>query len=304
MLKLCRQLGGGGDYLSLFCSILPSCKNIKKCYTSDMKNHNNLRKFGFTLAEVLITLGIIGIVAALTIPFLVGHFQDIVIKAKVKKSYSIVSEALQRAINDYGSVDTWTSGFNSGDEKTLTHITFNKYISKYLEPVKICNWIKREQCISKQYSKRLFESTGGIPDATIPPAETNIYVLKDGITLVIIPHAGDYTQYWCTGQVKDAMSGWDAYMRVCGSFYVDINGPKGPNKDGDDLFRFKIFKDGVRPYGSPLDTVQLESFEKGCIGNEPRAALGTCTAWIMLYDNADYRHCPNKIGHNKQHNCK
>ena len=30
MLKLCRQLGGGGDYLSLFCSILPSCKNIKK----------------------------------------------------------------------------------------------------------------------------------------------------------------------------------------------------------------------------------------------------------------------------------
>ena len=44
------------------------------CHNCNMKHHVN-KFLGFTLAEVLITLGIIGIVAALTIPALIGNYQ-------------------------------------------------------------------------------------------------------------------------------------------------------------------------------------------------------------------------------------
>ena len=48
---------------------------------------------GFTLAEVLITLGIIGIVAALTIPNLTKHYRDKAIISGVKQAYSILGNA-------------------------------------------------------------------------------------------------------------------------------------------------------------------------------------------------------------------
>ena len=57
---------------------------------NDSKNRNN----GFTLAEVLITLGIIGVVAALTIPTLVANYQKKVTVTKVKKVYVTLNNAL------------------------------------------------------------------------------------------------------------------------------------------------------------------------------------------------------------------
>ena len=62
IMKSTRNFGGGHFQLKLLCF---ACKECKKCYNSDMLYH---RRFGFTLAEVLITLGIVGVVAALTLP--------------------------------------------------------------------------------------------------------------------------------------------------------------------------------------------------------------------------------------------
>ncbi len=59
------------------------------------KTHN---KLGFTLAEVLITLGIIGIVAALTIPGLLSRNEEKVRETQLKKAYSVLSQAHQMMI--------------------------------------------------------------------------------------------------------------------------------------------------------------------------------------------------------------
>ena len=67
-------------------------------------------KKGFALAEVLITLGIIGIVAAMTLPALVQKNQEKVTVTKLKKVYSILSQAYQFAVNDYGTPDLWGFG--------------------------------------------------------------------------------------------------------------------------------------------------------------------------------------------------
>lgn len=68
----------------------------------------NFKNFpGFTLAEILITLGIIGIVAALTVPMFVERYREKVIVNKLKKFYSSYSQAFAMAVAENGTVDTW-----------------------------------------------------------------------------------------------------------------------------------------------------------------------------------------------------
>lgn len=59
-------------------------------------------KFGFTLAEVLITLGIIGVVAALTIPSLVVKHRKQVVVTKLKKASSALMQAYNMSNLEYG----------------------------------------------------------------------------------------------------------------------------------------------------------------------------------------------------------
>ena len=60
------------------------------------------KQVAFTLAEVLITLGIIGIIAAMTLPTLLSNYRKQVAETRVAKFYSTMNQAIQRAENDYG----------------------------------------------------------------------------------------------------------------------------------------------------------------------------------------------------------
>lgn len=62
---------------------------------------------GFTLAEVLITLGIIGIIAAMTIPNLVKKWEERAIISKYKKMYSTLANAYYMAVADNGNPEHW-----------------------------------------------------------------------------------------------------------------------------------------------------------------------------------------------------
>lgn len=79
---------------------------MKKCFTlAECVAHVNLLanvKFGFTLAEVLITLGIIGIVAALTIPGLITKCKEMQYRVTYKKVYSSLNQAMKYAQEDDG----------------------------------------------------------------------------------------------------------------------------------------------------------------------------------------------------------
>ena len=87
---------------------------------------NNTRRAAFTLAEVLITLGIIGVVAAMTIPTIISKYKKHLVETKLKQTYSILSNALLTAMNENGP---------------LTQDAYNnqyEYFFKYLKPVKHC----------------------------------------------------------------------------------------------------------------------------------------------------------------------
>lgn len=90
-------------------------------------------RLAFTLAEVLITIGIIGVVAALTMPSLISHFKERAIVTQAKKSYSGFLNVLNRMKADEDIVDY--SGIFSTTETSLQKI---ENIAKYYNGAKVC----------------------------------------------------------------------------------------------------------------------------------------------------------------------
>ncbi len=120
-------------------------------------------RLGFTLAEVLITLGIIGVVAALTIPALMVKHQKKVFATKVKQTYSIVSNALLSSVAENGAPSSW----NFGDSVDVS------------DPSAVLNSPENIERIAKAYFAPYFKSIKQGKDSS----GTYYIVLSNGTTL-------------------------------------------------------------------------------------------------------------------------
>ena len=94
------------NHIKLFMHLFENLKNRKKDRTE------KLYKQAFTLAEVLITLGIIGIVAAMTLPSVINSAQNLQYKSAYKKAYSEFSQALMISLNN-GEIISRTQAYDS-----------------------------------------------------------------------------------------------------------------------------------------------------------------------------------------------
>ena len=83
---------------------------------------------GFTLAEVLITIGIIGVVAALTLPVLIANYRKNVVVERLKKFYTVMNQAVLQATEEYGDWQQW----DVAEENSL----MDNYLKKYLKILK------------------------------------------------------------------------------------------------------------------------------------------------------------------------
>jgi len=92
-------------------------------------------KFGFTLVEVLITIGIIGVVAAITIPGLVTNYKKKITVAKLKEDYSIFAQAMKKAVDDNGGTVNFTE-FTDIQERNP--FVFDNYVKPYLKISRVC----------------------------------------------------------------------------------------------------------------------------------------------------------------------
>lgn len=124
-------------------------------------------KKAFTLAEILITLSIIGIVAALTIPNLIQNYKRKVATVRLKKFVSVMSQAIELSELENGAITTWstaatipTTGASDSDEYKDAYkqnsdnalAFFNKYLAKYM------NYTKVEE--AKDYKSRVYFADG------------------------------------------------------------------------------------------------------------------------------------------------
>ncbi|MBQ8168578.1 type II secretion system protein, partial [bacterium] len=137
---------------------------------------NNTRRTAFTLAEVLITLAIIGVVAAMTIPTLISDYQEKVTVTKVKKMYSTLSNAYQLYVANDGTPQymDWTE---EGASKV-----YNVF-APYLKIAKDCG-TNDQNCIS--YSVRRLKD--GTDDPAIRKNEYDV-VLNDGSSISFRGHS-------------------------------------------------------------------------------------------------------------------
>ena len=200
------------------------------------------RKNGFTLAEVMITLFIIGIVAVLTIPNFVQNYRKSQTITKVRKAYTVINSAYRMAVAMNGNSAFWfESGASAG--YTTSWDFFTKYVRPYYKIERICTGEGTYD--TNGYKKCGYDSTkstrsGGWVNDDIWNNYRVVFQTQDGIMYFIYPFgttcikAEDYTPE------NPVYTSCTAAMNGAYNISIDINGSKGPNTWGKDLFLFEL----------------------------------------------------------------
>ena len=201
---------------------------------------------------MLITLGVIGVVAALIMPAVLGHYKKQETISRLKKAYTTINQALKLSELDNGEYEYWETGHSLG-----AALYMQKYWHPYFNVMKICN--NYSECNYTKYYPWTYLNgeeyilTFALSNLRIP------FITSDGI-LYSISVAGGSTP------TED--------NRV----YIDINGSKGPNILGKDLFTFTRVKGkGILPYCYNSST---NSINESC----SKTGDGGCCAQKIIMD--------------------
>jgi len=168
------------------------------------------KKAAFTLAEVLITLGIIGVVAAITIPNMITNYQKRQTATKLKKVYAELQQVTKLSVADNGDVLGWDYGYDS----VAGAMEFcDKYLIPYLKVIKRCG----------------NDTTG---DCNFQPKGLN---------------GNSMANHWSVVKSEKLflLNGTELIIRTQGGtsspkITIDINGPQKPNIYGKDIFCMKV----------------------------------------------------------------
>lgn len=207
----------------------------------DIFNKNKINN-AFTLAEVLITLGVIGVVSAVTMPTLIQNYQKQVTINRLKADYNLLVLALKRAEADYGPIQEWNINYQNVGNFTET------YLLPYIKTVKKDYVTPKHKYLN-----------GNKSDFGQEKENSKTYALANGSEIFIF---GD--NYWHVIFIA-----------------LDINGAKNPNTFGKDTFYFQINKKFlIVPNGNTKTRERMISGENsGCNIAE---GGNYCAALIML----------------------
>lgn len=185
---------------------------------------NIIKKYAFTLAEVLITLGIIGVVAAMTIPTLISKYHEKQTYIRLKETHSIIAQALRSVEEEYGTPDDWN----------LSQETYKPEDSLKIAKILLTSVKVAQDCGVKANSSCMY---------------TGRYKYLNG---------NDASPYGTYGIYKIVlMNGTSVSFGVFNEdqlieFFIDTNGATPPNQIGRDFFAFGYFKNkGLYPLGAP-----------------------------------------------------
>ena len=191
----------------------------------------------FTLSEVLITLGIIGVVAAMTMPVLSKMYKKAIAKNQIKQAYSLISNAVNSVTLD----DEYPHGCYYGVDGLHTNWSecvgfFDGVISK-LETTKVCENNSFTNGCMPDYKAEYFTKNADCAgfEAENIKTSSKSAVLKNG--MIIFSYGRN--------------------NRNAPIIAFDINGFKGPNKPGQDVFAIQLYakKQGFPVYGLSTDEI-------------------------------------------------
>ena len=210
-------------------------------------------KLAFTLAEVLITLGIIGVVAAMTIPTLIENYQKNQTVTKLQRAISVINQAYKLSYDDVGEPNIQDS-FEMGPEQY-----FKTYWAPYLKVLTYCSGYA--VCGYKNNYPFTYVDNSNMNAMVYDPTTRVSFLTADGFFYIV------YTANYKSGSTTERQP---YYMIL-----VDINGFTGPNRAGRDVFLLTRTQEdggGVQPYGY---SALSQSVRNNCLG------LGqTCADYI------------------------
>lgn len=178
-----------------------------------MINKKTAAKKAFTLSEVLVTLAIIGVVSALTVPTLMNKYQKEANVVQLHKVYTEMSQALELIMTEEAKTKLTTTTLGARGNWSIAS-TAGSFLKTYFKIVNDCA-ADLTPCFAATYST--------LNDANVSAdCEGYTVTLASGAAICLYPPtAADPAEV-----------------------SVDINGPKGPNIAGRDLFFFNIYSDG------------------------------------------------------------
>ena len=233
------------------------------------------KKAAFTLAEVLITLGIIGVVAALTLPTLVQNNRNKELETGLKKSYSVLSQAVMMYQAEYGEPIN-RSNLGGRNVKPI--------LMKYLKSVKDCgrgDVDAETACIpNRGYLDDpdsvvdIYKNINGSNSITTSQIDDGQFVLNDGMLVLI----------------EDPLENDDGRLFIS----VDVNGYNNrPNRLGQDLFMFQLDPENgkLRPMGAEGTYYYKEDGEYCDAHSTARMNGAACTV-RALYDKNYWNNLP------------
>lgn len=219
-------------------------------------------KVGFTLAEVLITLGIIGVVAAITIPVLMAKINEQVHKAQLKKVMSTLNQSLKMVYNNTDTIYDCYYGENGVRTTDNDCTKLNTELKQVLKISHICeNKSYEKGCIPKYKGKdTVLKETFG-DDYNLDSNNKNCGALNEDFIL-------NKNRTWVL--LDGTIIGQYMNPRY---IYVDVNGNKGPNRWGYDIFILKLVAKNDASVAYYPECGGCGIVEKG--GKSPCTMLGT-----------------------------
>ena len=235
--------------------------------TTHVDTTDNVRHSAFTLAEVLITLGIIGVVAAMTMPVLISNHKKQEYVTRLKKVYSILMQDIELSKVEYGDIQNW--------DWNLNLINFvDTYLLKNLQITNNC-----------KTANGCWNTSGGI------------YNLRDNKFGVYFSSATYYKLQLSDGTYLAFQKQDNNHVHI----FVDLNGNTRPDRYGIDGYLLTLSKDAftdeyhkiTRPglyfYGYGLERNELINSTDGC----SKSKAGQYCGALFQYDgwkvNVDYK---------------
>jgi len=203
-----------------------------------------IMKRGFTLAEILITLAIVGIVAVLTIPSVMRNYRNRLYVAQLEKAYAQLSDAAQAIMNDEhvdSFYETSAARANSCDDSDVCTAGTAYFLTNYFKNLK-------KNCASGDHP-----------------------CLGDSYLTLTNTGAGDLGDFYCVQTVNGAAI-CGKYENGLTSFVVDVNGPARPNIAGRDVFSMDMKKNGSL---SDFDSGSILVNVPGCEASECGSGSGS-----------------------------
>lgn len=196
-----------------------------------LQNYFKKKSLAFTLAEVLVTLGIIGVVSAMTVPSLMKNHQRSVYVTQLHKVYNEIQQATSLQLQERNAINLVESGIRS-------QATMATFINSRL---KVSTCTSPSNCFASEY-----KNMDGAAVTSYSNTNASCFTMASGAA-ICLEYKAPVTADSCKASEDDKFMqevGACDNLNMVGTLIVDSNGKSGPNVLGRDLFVMGLYNDG------------------------------------------------------------